>query len=709
MKNRVVLSLLITLLVSLLFSPNAESQEAQETVVRVAPHSVYGKEDQTVDIVVENGQNVAGYQVVLQFDSASLTYVESQFQHGEYLPENAFFGTPKIIDIDPTDSLKMIRFAAVSYTGESNGNGILATLTFEKSGSFPLTLLGDIDGTLLSNKAGEVTFPRLEHSVTSPTTVRDLVVESVQAIPIDDQGIPTGDARHFYSKNEKLQLRITVKNLGNVSTGVQNLIVSRSNPKATDIWSELSDIEPEPKIVVAPNRSADVLLSDLVVPEETGTYYYRICVKATLWESEGKVDNNCSTIKIEVDPPDLVVTKVWTKPATVVTGGELELFAKVSHSGRKSDKTVLWHHFYGDQVDANTRSFEELRASRIVPLPMNDGTTEVTKEITVTAPKIPGTYYYAASVDSVDGEENTSNNYINPVTIIVQQSVNIPDSNLLRVIETELGKTPGDTITATDMQDIKDLNAKGKSIINLTGLELAINLETLDLSNNQISDVNPLAGLTKLKVLDISNNVVPLAGLKNLTLNFPHKITNAHGSTVYNYGDSGGNKTVLIKGLELAHWNPSASDYTTNGNNKPPRNGKYFKIYKQPNNHTCGHTSALMLSHYYGVKLLTLPQSKLKADNKDIELFDDLAKGSLSVECKDLTESAYPNGISKELLDSIQDLLDLPPISHLDLIKLGVGLLPGAPEDWILCIPGASDLVYKFAPGTLPHEMAIGA
>ena len=77
--------------------------------------------------------------------------------------------------------------------------------------------------------------------------------------------------------------------------------------------------------------------------------------------------------------------------------------------------------FYGAQGNDNTSSFEELKASRIVPLPMNDGTTEVTEEITVTAPKTPGTFYYTASVDSVDGEEETKNNYINPVTITVEQ------------------------------------------------------------------------------------------------------------------------------------------------------------------------------------------------------------------------------------------------------------------------------------------------
>lgn len=67
----------------------------------------------------------------------------------------------------------------------------------------------------------------------------------------------------------------------------------------------------------------------------------------------------------------------------------------------------------------------------------------------------------------------------------------------------------------------------GKSSYSLQGLEYAVNLETANLYQTQnkwmfgdITDVSPLAGLTKLKVLELGGqrikNVAPLAGLKNL-------------------------------------------------------------------------------------------------------------------------------------------------------------------------------------------------
>jgi Leucine-rich repeat (LRR) protein len=59
-------------------------------------------------------------------------------------------------------------------------------------------------------------------------------------------------------------------------------------------------------------------------------------------------------------------------------------------------------------------------------------------------------------------------------------------------------------------------------ITNLDGLEAFTNLESLDLSQNAVSDISPLAGLTKLTVLSLAGNpvtdVAPLAKLTNLKL-----------------------------------------------------------------------------------------------------------------------------------------------------------------------------------------------
>ena len=289
---------------------------------------------------------------------------------------------------------------------------------------------------------GEISFPRLEHSVTSPETVRDLVVESVQAIPIDDQGIPTEDARYFYKKDEKFQLRVTIKNNGNQSTSVEKLELYHSTSIEPDTWLKLPDVVPKTKIVVTPNRTEEVTVSDIDPPEDNGTYYYRVCVKVTDWETDEK--NNCSTVKIEVGLPDLAVTEVRAEPSTVVPGGEIKLSAKVSQFGSKSEQTVLWHRFYGAKGNDNTSSFEELRASRIDPLPQDDGNNEVKKEITVTAPKAIGTYFYRVSVDSVDGEEKIYNN-----SAIVRITVGRPD---LEIESVEASLTGEEEDRTSDME-----------------------------------------------------------------------------------------------------------------------------------------------------------------------------------------------------------------------------------------------------------------
>ena len=65
------------------------------------------------------------------------------------------------------------------------------------------------------------------------------------------------------------------------------------------------------------------------------------------------------------------------------------------------------------------------------------------------------------------------------------------------------------------------LEGNWSEIVDLTGLEHAVNLRDLSLFGNQISDLRPLAGLTQLRYLGLSYNqirdVSPLTGLTQLT------------------------------------------------------------------------------------------------------------------------------------------------------------------------------------------------
>ena len=70
------------------------------------------------------------------------------------------------------------------------------------------------------------------------------------------------------------------------------------------------------------------------------------------------------------------------------------------------------------------------------------------------------------------------------------QVVDIPDPNLRTAIENALGKGAGDTITVEEMETLTEFRAEVADISDLTGLEGAINLTGLYLSNNDIVDLS---------------------------------------------------------------------------------------------------------------------------------------------------------------------------------------------------------------------------
>lgn len=100
--------------------------------------------------------------------------------------------------------------------------------------------------------------------------------------------------------------------------------------------------------------------------------------------------------------------------------------------------------------------------------------------------------------------------------------VNIPDSNLKAAINRQLAKQTGSqraddaAVTEDDMASLTELVAEDAGITDLTGLDKAVNLETLDLSGNELSMSSPfetlafITGLTSLDLSNISPYVVPM-------------------------------------------------------------------------------------------------------------------------------------------------------------------------------------------------------
>ena len=95
--------------------------------------------------------------------------------------------------------------------------------------------------------------------------------------------------------------------------------------------------------------------------------------------------------------------------------------------------------------------------------------------------------------------------------------VTFPDENLERAIRNALNKPTGD-ITAADMESLTWFYAHGLGIENISGLEHAINLDYLSLSENQITDISALSNLTNLTKLWLyGNQITNISPLSNLT------------------------------------------------------------------------------------------------------------------------------------------------------------------------------------------------
>jgi Leucine-rich repeat (LRR) protein len=105
-----------------------------------------------------------------------------------------------------------------------------------------------------------------------------------------------------------------------------------------------------------------------------------------------------------------------------------------------------------------------------------------------------------------------------PPELVVEVTFSNP--NLEAAVRDAIAVSTG-PIYSSDLGELTYLDASARNITDLTGLEYATVLTTLNLMNNQIGDISPLADLTSLTTLNLVNNQIsnisPLAGLTTLT------------------------------------------------------------------------------------------------------------------------------------------------------------------------------------------------
>ena len=122
------------------------------------------------------------------------------------------------------------------------------------------------------------------------------------------------------------------------------------------------------------------------------------------------------------------------------------------------------------------------------------------------------------SMIDVDGNFSFSQPFPLDIRALLPPSkvISIPDVNLAAAVRETLELAPREALTTDALSNLIDLDAGNRGITDLTGLEHAHFLVTLNLggkyingrtvNSNTVSNVSPLSGLTKLKHLDFSDS-----------------------------------------------------------------------------------------------------------------------------------------------------------------------------------------------------------
>ncbi len=103
-----------------------------DTHVGITPDIVVSPiigEQLSINVSIFGGENIAAYEVNVLYDATALRYVSSI--NGDYLPSGAFFVPPVVSKYVGHNNNNAVKLGATSLTGVSNGDGTLATVTFE--------------------------------------------------------------------------------------------------------------------------------------------------------------------------------------------------------------------------------------------------------------------------------------------------------------------------------------------------------------------------------------------------------------------------------------------------------------------------------------------------------------------------------------------------------------------------------------------------
>ncbi len=92
--------------------------------------------------------------------------------------------------------------------------------------------------------------------------------------------------------------------------------------------------------------------------------------------------------------------------------------------------------------------------------------------------------------------------------------VNIPDEHLKASLVKEFDKNSDGKIQKTEAIVVTSIDVSNQEISNLTGIEEFTSLKNLDINSNEITDISVLSGLMNLKHLNLnSNEIIDISSL----------------------------------------------------------------------------------------------------------------------------------------------------------------------------------------------------
>ena len=251
---------------------------------------------------------------------------------------------------------------------------------------------------------------------------------------------------------------------------------------------------------VEPGEYWDSIYLAYITPDATSEGEVTVQVRADAVQDAAGNTNAASAVtsvgRVDTLAPTVTITEVPTATQLAAFSVNIE-FSEDVIGFELTDITLS-----GDAVVGNTvLTAESGKAYTLTITPHED----TDGDVTITVP--------ADVVQDVVQQNNAASA---PQTVSVAPAW-IPDANLRAAIRVALGLAAGADFSRAQLAALKTL-AVPLAVTDLTGLEHAINLTSIDVKNSQITSLKALARATKLTALDLSDNdITDITSLQHLT------------------------------------------------------------------------------------------------------------------------------------------------------------------------------------------------